>query len=92
MSEYYVTQERAMAPGISGDWPEVIPKPGNPNGRLVKVEGAEDLIRRVTKFVENHSDTSPAARILHSEMMEVFQPDMSIYDARVPEKREVEKP
>lgn len=33
---YYVAQERAMAPGIAGEWPAVIPKPKNKNGRLVK--------------------------------------------------------
>jgi hypothetical protein len=33
---YYVTQERAFAPGISGEWPDVIQHPTNRNGRLVK--------------------------------------------------------
>ena len=36
MTEYYATEERAMAPGIAGDWPDVIPKPDSPHGRLVK--------------------------------------------------------
>lgn len=33
---YYVTQESAFAPGVSGQWPEVIPAPHTPHGRLVK--------------------------------------------------------
>ena len=33
---YYLTQEAAMAPGISGKWPDVIPAPHTPHGRLVK--------------------------------------------------------
>jgi hypothetical protein len=33
---YYVAEERAFAPGISGEWPVVIKKPGDKNGRLVK--------------------------------------------------------
>jgi hypothetical protein len=41
MAEFYVTQERALAPGIAGDWPKIIPKPDSPNGRLVKVEGLQ---------------------------------------------------
>jgi len=32
----YIAQERAFAPGIVKDWPEIIPHPTNPNGRLVK--------------------------------------------------------
>jgi hypothetical protein len=41
MAEFYITQERALAPGIAGDWPKIIPKPDSPNGRLVKVEGLQ---------------------------------------------------
>lgn len=41
MAEFYVTEERAMAPGIAGDWPGVIAKPDNPNGRLVKIDGLQ---------------------------------------------------
>ena len=33
---YYLTQERAMAPGIADGWPDVIPAPHTKNGRLVK--------------------------------------------------------
>ena len=33
---YYVTQERAFAPGIADGWPDVIPAPHTKNGRLVK--------------------------------------------------------
>lgn len=33
---YYIAQERAMAPGIAGDWPDIIPHPTNRNGRLLK--------------------------------------------------------
>ena len=38
MTQYYATEERAMAPGISGEWPDVIPHPTNKNARLVKVD------------------------------------------------------
>ena len=33
---YYLTEERAMAPGIADGWPDVIPAPHTKNGRLVK--------------------------------------------------------
>lgn len=33
---YYITQERAMAPGIAHGWPDMIPAPHTKNGRLVK--------------------------------------------------------
>ena len=33
---YYITQERAFAPGIADGWPDVIPAPHTKNGRLVK--------------------------------------------------------
>jgi hypothetical protein len=33
---YYVTQERAMAPGISGKWPLIIQHPATKNGRLIQ--------------------------------------------------------
>lgn len=33
---YYLTQERAMAPGIADGWPDVIKAPHTKNGRLVK--------------------------------------------------------
>lgn len=35
---YYIPQERAMAPGISGEWPDIIPHPTNPHGRLIKTK------------------------------------------------------
>ncbi len=38
---YYVTEERAFAPGIADGWPAVIPAPHSKNGRLVRrVAGA----------------------------------------------------
>jgi hypothetical protein len=33
---YYITQERAFAPGIADGWPEVIAAPHTHNGRLVR--------------------------------------------------------
>lgn len=33
---YYVTQERAMAPGIADGWPAIIQPPHTKNGRLVR--------------------------------------------------------
>lgn len=38
---YYVTQERAFAPGIAAGWPEVIPAPHTQNGRLVRCSPQE---------------------------------------------------
>lgn len=38
MTTYYVAQERAMAPGISGKWPEVIRAPHTRHGRLRRVD------------------------------------------------------
>ncbi|MBO6739025.1 MAG: hypothetical protein JJ916_04110 [Phycisphaerales bacterium] len=36
---WYQCQERAMAPGSSDGWPEIIPAPHTPNARLKRVEG-----------------------------------------------------
>jgi hypothetical protein len=44
---FYVAEETAFAPGIAGEWPEVVAKPDNSNGRLVKVEGVEALLNEV---------------------------------------------
>lgn len=33
---YYLTEERAFAPGIADGWPSVIPAPHTKHGRLVK--------------------------------------------------------
>lgn len=38
---FYITQERAFAPGIADGWPEVIPAPHTPNGRLVRLSPKE---------------------------------------------------
>ena len=35
---WYECQERAMAPRIADGWPEIIPAPHTPNGRLVRRE------------------------------------------------------
>ena len=53
MPDFYVTQERAMAPGIAGEWPKVIPKPDSQHGRLVKVEGVQDMIDGITRMINN---------------------------------------
>jgi len=53
MAEFYVTQERAMAPGIAGDWPKVIAKPDSQHGRLVKVDGVQDMLDGITKMISN---------------------------------------
>jgi len=55
MAEFYITQERAMAPGIAGEWPEVIEKPDTRYGRLVKVEGVQEMIDGITKMIESKS-------------------------------------
>ena len=52
MADFYVTEERAMAPGISGDWPNFIPKPDNPNGRLKKLPGLQQRIEGVVEEME----------------------------------------
>ena len=44
MAAYYKSQERAFAPGIAGEWPAVIPKPDNANGRLVRCDGLHELL------------------------------------------------
>lgn len=41
---YYQSQEKAFAPGISGEWPEVMAKPDNANGRLVRCDGLQELM------------------------------------------------
>jgi hypothetical protein len=47
MADFYVTEERAFAPGIAGNWPKVIVKPDNPNGRLVKLDGLQDRMNGI---------------------------------------------
>ena len=41
MSEFYITEEKAFATGIAGEWPKIIPKPNNPHGRLRKITLSE---------------------------------------------------
>lgn len=41
---YYQSQEKAFAPGIAGEWPKVMPKPDNQNGRLVRCDGLQELL------------------------------------------------
>lgn len=48
MIQVYVTQEKAMAPGIVREWPNVIPHPTDRNGRLVK--------KSLTEIIEEMSD------------------------------------
>lgn len=52
MSEYYVTQERAMAPGIAGEWPDVIMHPKTKNGRLKRSQAVKDVIERADRAVK----------------------------------------
>lgn len=62
MAHFYVSQERAFAPGIGGEWPKIIDKPGNPNGRLVKLEGFQEevggLISRLKDLSENNKENT----------------------------------
>lgn len=64
MAEFYVTEEKAMAPGISGDWPLFIPKPDNPNGRLAKIP---DLQQRIEGVVEEMERMNQLASIPEQE-------------------------
>lgn len=50
MAEFYMSQERAMTPGISGAWPNIIPH--NKNGRLVRIDGAENMIKQAVAHLE----------------------------------------
>jgi len=50
---FYKTQEKAMAPGIAGEWPRVIPKPGSPHGRLVRIDGLEEFLEEVLDYAIN---------------------------------------
>ena len=51
MTIYYRTEEKALCPGISGEWPNVIRKPDNDHGRLVKigVDNLDDIIDSLPK-------------------------------------------
>lgn len=57
-----------MAPGIAGDWPRVIAKPDNPNGRLVKLYGLQDrmngVIEELTRLSEMAAIPEQQRRIL----------------------------
>ena len=68
MADFYVTEERAMAPGIAGDWPKVIPKPDNPCGRLVKIEGLQQrmdgVIEELARLIGMESIPEQQRRIL----------------------------
>lgn len=61
MADFYVTEERAMAPGIAGDWPSVIAKPDSPHGRLRKLPGLQQRIEAVVEEMErmNHLSSIP---------------------------------
>lgn len=52
---YYVAQERAMAPGVVTDWPDVIKHPKDKNGRLVKLAGAAP-VDRLREYVQHKKD------------------------------------
>lgn len=82
MSHYwYETQERAFAPGIVRDWPDVIRQPRKlPHGRLVRRDGdprqwkaeRDDLLDALRAFCGDYeatpttSDTSLKAAYLHA--------------------------
>ena len=51
---FYMTQEKAFAPGIAGEWPDTIPKPDNPNGRLVRVDGLQEFLEEVLDYAQNN--------------------------------------
>ncbi len=42
---FYITQERAFAPGICSEWPNIISHPTNPNGRLKKIDIHDLLVQ-----------------------------------------------
>jgi hypothetical protein len=44
MAEYYVSQERAFAPGIVTEWPDIIPNQFSKHGRLKKLPNLHDLM------------------------------------------------
>lgn len=46
---YYITQERAFAPGVADGWPEVIKAPHTENGRLLKRQWPKVLSARERK-------------------------------------------
>jgi hypothetical protein len=87
MAEFYITQERALAPGIAGDWPKIIPKPDNPNGRLVKVEGLQQKMdeesARMDWLMRNLSGS--VLRELLGEMTDTGDPDefRALIDSRM---------
>lgn len=61
---WYECQERAMAPGIADGWPEVIPAPHTPNGRLVRRECASPMdelekLREVVSRLPKTADGVP---------------------------------
>jgi len=39
--DFYIAQERGLAPGIVKEWPDVIPHPTDKNGRLKKISEEE---------------------------------------------------
>jgi hypothetical protein len=57
MVDFYIAQEKAFATGISGEWPNVIPKPGDPNGRLVKldVNNPKEVFRAIKDIIDSAS-------------------------------------
>lgn len=51
---FYEAQERAMAPGVAGDWPKVIKAPQSKHGRLIKLGPA--LSKAIAKLIDDYHD------------------------------------
>ena len=69
MTVYYEAQERAFAPGIADGWPQTIPAPHTPHGRLVKVDD-----KRARSFDELAYPTPPEAAVPSPSVEEARQP------------------
>lgn len=56
MSDYYVAQEMAFAPGISGEWPEIIKAPHTKHGRLKLLP--KELCLKIDKLLEEYESAT----------------------------------
>lgn len=77
-TKYYVAQEKAMAPGIVKDWPEIILLPKNKNGRLKKVD--EKLCLIIAEAFNVYTETSLTPRQLDDQRRELFKSLSEIVD------------
>ena len=86
---YYQAQERAFAPGSAGEWPAVIEKPDNRNGRLVRCDLQELLIAAASELFSIANGVAASDK---SELLRISDGLRQIYEGAGLQPRGRERP